>query len=57
VNWLALTLAVAIVGGFWALVALWNEAIEAAIFWLACAAAVVFGVGLVYAFLDQVVMR
>jgi hypothetical protein len=57
VNWLALTLAVAIVGGFWALVAFWGEAVVETIFWLACAAAVVFGVGLVYAFLDQVVMR
>jgi hypothetical protein len=57
VNWLALTLAVAIVGGFWALVALWNEAIEAALPWLMGAAAVGGGVLLVYAFLDQVVMR
>jgi hypothetical protein len=57
VNWLALALAAAIVGGFWALVAFWGEAVVETIFWLACAAAVVFGVGLVYAFLDQVVMR
>jgi hypothetical protein len=57
VNWLALALAAAIVGGFWALVVFWNEAIEAAVSRVLDAAVVALGVGLVYVLLDQVVMR